>query len=118
MNRFLKTGAGIIAVVIIITLVLIPITNAVTYLNSSTGWESNENYRNHKIRVTFSYSGGNGNWVRYFASAESNLGYFSEYSGFSQSASLSSCGDWVSADYFDIPYVVDYSGYALYDSPW
>jgi hypothetical protein len=40
------------------------------------------------------------------------------YSGFSQSASLSSPGDWVSADYFDIPYVVDYSGYALYDSPW
>lgn len=40
------------------------------------------------------------------------------YSGFSQSASLSSAGDLVSADYFDIPYVVDYSGYALYDSPW
>ena len=98
--------------------VLVPLAHAVTYLDSTTGWVSNDNYRNHKIRVTFSYSGGNGNWVRYFASAESNLGYFSEFSGFSQSASLSSAGDWVSADYFDLPYVVDYSGYALYDSPW
>ncbi|MBQ6172728.1 MAG: hypothetical protein IJK34_08895 [Clostridia bacterium] len=101
-----------------VSFVLVPLAHAVAYLDSTTAWQSNENHRNHKIRVTFSYSGGNGDWVRYFASAESDLGYFSEYSGFSQSVSLSSYGDWVSADYFVILYVVDYIGYALYDSPW
>ena len=102
----------------IISAIAVPVLANTTGLTYQAGWEATDLPRLFNARVTLSYSGGNGNWVRYFASAESNLGYFSEFSGFSQSASLSSAGDWVSADYFDIPYVVDYSGYALYDSPW
>lgn len=102
----------------IISAIAVPALANVNALSATAGWEATDLLRLFNARVTLSYSGGNGNWVRYFASAESNLGYFSEFSGFSQSVSLSSYGDWVSADYYVIPYVVDYSGYALYDSPW
>jgi hypothetical protein len=96
---------------------LIPITNAVTYLNSSTGWEANNKPALFKIRVTFSYTGGDGSWVFYFASAESNVGYYSEFSGFSTAHQISSYGDWVYADYTNSPYVVNFSGSAIYDDP-
>lgn len=118
MTRLLKISSGIIAIAIIISVIAIPATFAVTYLNSSTSWESNDNPSNHKIRVVFSYSGGNGDWVRYYACAKSNTGNWSEVQGFSTSASSGPIyGNWVSADYYNPPYVVSLDGYALYDTP-
>ena len=117
MKNVFKTVSAMVAVLVILSLFLIPITSALSSLNSTTGWETNNKPAVFKIRVTFSYSGGDGSWVRYYASAESNVGYCSEVSGFTTASSIYVSGGWVYADYTNTPYVFDYSGYALYDEP-
>lgn len=117
MTRIFKNISAVVAIALIISVIAIP-AMADTYLYSSTSWESNDYPKNHQIRVIFSYSGGNGDWVRYYACARSNTDNWSDVQGFSTSESLGPVyGNWASADYFTIPYVEYTNGYALYDSP-
>lgn len=117
MTRILKNISAIVVIAMIISVIAIPAL-AESSLYSSTSWESNDIPSNHQIRVTFSYSGGNGEWVRYYACARSNTDNWSDVQGYSTSESDGPVyGNWASSDYFTIPYVEYTHGYAVYDSP-
>lgn len=119
MKNRIKILGGCLAVVIIITVILVPVVMAFTNaLNYYAGFETNANYNDYKTRAWIRVTGGNGNWIFYYAESTSNMGYLSTVTGYTTAESGSFYGNWVSTDCTDYPLVTGYSGIAYYKSPF
>lgn len=113
MNNKLKSIIAVLVVAVIVSAFAIPALAGMNALTSTAGWEASDRPTYRYAWATLSYSGGNGNTVICSAYATTNLGYMSIINTMSTALSATFKGN--DQPYgLSIPFVVSYSGDAVY----